>query len=115
MAKKEIKKDKIPGTSLQGMDALSPGGDLQAYINSVHSIGVLTREEETLMGLSENLSMLNFERNMNWQVPKKPSNEVRQAIFAFKGDVYVGLNSETLSKSDIKYAQKNLAILLNNL
>jgi len=65
----------------------------------------------SLMGLSENLSMLNFERNMNWQVPKKPSNEVRQAIFAFKGDVYVGLNSETLSKSDIKYAQKNLAIL----
>jgi len=46
MAKKEIKKDKIPGTSLQGMDALSPGGDLQAYINSVHSIGVLTPEEE---------------------------------------------------------------------
>ena len=65
----------------------------------------------SLMGLSENLSILNFERNMNWQVPKKPSNEVRQAIFAFKGDVYVGLNSETLSKSDIKYAQKNLAIL----
>ena len=65
----------------------------------------------SLMGLSENLSMLNFERNMNWQVPKKPSNEVRQAIFAFKGDVYVGLDSETLSKSDIKYAQKNLAIL----
>jgi len=65
----------------------------------------------SLMGLSVNLSMLNFERNMNWQVPKKPSNEVRQAIFAFKGDVYVGLNSETLSKSDIKYAQKNLAIL----
>ena len=46
MAKNEIKKDKIPGTSLQGMDALSPGGDLQAYINSVHSIGVLTPEEE---------------------------------------------------------------------
>ena len=65
----------------------------------------------SLMGLSENLSVLNYERNMNWQVPKKPSNEVRQAIFAFKGDVYVGLDSETLSKSDIKYAQKNLAIL----
>jgi len=68
-------------------------------------------ELSSLMGLSENLSILNFERNMNWQVPKKPSNEVRQAIFAFKGDVYVGLDSETLSKSDIKYAQKNLAIL----
>ena len=68
-------------------------------------------ELSSLMGLSENLSVLNFERNMNWQVPKKPSDEVRQAIFAFKGDVYVGLDSETLSKSDIKYAQKNLAIL----
>tara|TARA_B100000029_G_scaffold503954_1_gene581898 strand:+ start:459 stop:1229 length:771 start_codon:yes stop_codon:yes gene_type:complete len=65
----------------------------------------------SLMGLSENLSMLNFERNMNWQAPKKPSNDVRQAIFAFKGDVYVGLDSETLSKADIKYAQKHLAIL----
>ena len=65
----------------------------------------------SLMGLSENLSMLNFERNMNWQAPKKPSNDVRQAIFVFKGDVYVGFDSETLSKADIKYAQKNLAIL----
>ena len=46
MAKKEIKKEKIPGTGLQGMEALTPGGDLQAYINSVHSIGVLTPEEE---------------------------------------------------------------------
>ena len=65
----------------------------------------------SLMGLSEKLSVLNFERNMNWQVPKKPSDEIRQALFAFKGDVYVGLDSETLSKTDIKYAQKNLAIL----
>ena len=64
-----------------------------------------------LMGLSENLSMLNFERNMNWQLPNKPSDSVRQAIFAFKGDVYVGLDSATLSKSDLKYAQRNLAIL----
>ena len=46
MAKKELKKEKKPGTGLQGMDALTPGGDLQAYINSVHSIGVLTPEEE---------------------------------------------------------------------
>ena len=46
MTKKEIKKEKTPGTALQGMEALTPGGDLQAYINSVHSIGVLTPEEE---------------------------------------------------------------------
>ena len=46
MVKKEIKKGKISGTDLQGMDALTPGGDLQAYINTVHSIGLLTPEEE---------------------------------------------------------------------
>ena len=46
MAKKELKKKKKPGTDLQEMEALTPGGDLQAYINSVHSIGVLTPEEE---------------------------------------------------------------------
>ena len=36
----------MTGTDLQDMEALSPGGDLQAYINSVHSIGILTPEEE---------------------------------------------------------------------
>ena len=46
MPKKEIKQKKITGTDLQDMEALSPGGDLQAYINSVHSIGFLTPEEE---------------------------------------------------------------------
>ena len=68
-------------------------------------------ELSSLMGLSQNLSMLNFERNMNWHTPKQPSENIRQAMFAFKGDVYVGLDSESLSKADIKYAQKNLAIL----
>ena len=68
-------------------------------------------ELSSLMGLSQNLSMLNFERNMNWHMPKQPSEDIRQAMFAFKGDVYVGLDSESLSKADIKYAQKNLAIL----
>ena len=66
-------------------------------------------ELSSLMGLSQNLSMLNFERNMNWHMPKQPSEDIRQAMFAFKGDVYVGLDSESLSKADIKYAQKNLA------
>ena len=46
MPKKEIKQKKMTGTDLQDMEALSPGGDLQAYISSVHSIGILTPEEE---------------------------------------------------------------------
>ena len=68
-------------------------------------------ELSSLMGLSEKLSTLNFERNMNWKVPKKPSSVSRQAIYAFKGDVYMGLEAETVSKRQINYAQKHLAIL----
>ena len=46
MPKKELKSENSAGTALQEMEMLSPGGDLQAYINSVHSIGILTSEEE---------------------------------------------------------------------
>jgi|TARA_B100001059_G_scaffold12459_1_gene10000 RNA polymerase sigma-32 factor len=46
MPKKELKSENSIGTALQEMEALAPGGDLQAYINSVHSIGILTPEEE---------------------------------------------------------------------
>lgn len=65
----------------------------------------------SLMGLSEKLSILNFERYMNWKKPTKPSDNTRQAIFAFKGDVYQGLDVNSLSKVEINYAQKNLCIL----
>ena len=65
----------------------------------------------SLMGLSEKLSILNFERYMNWKKPTKPSDNTRKAIFAFKGDVYQGLDVNSLSKAEINYAQKNLCIL----
>ena len=64
-----------------------------------------------MMGLSEKLSALNFERNMNWKSPTKPSAVSRQAIYAFKGDVYMGLEANSLTKSEINYAQKHLGIL----
>lgn len=46
MPKKELMSENSAGTALQEMESLTPGGDLQAYINSVHSIGILTSEEE---------------------------------------------------------------------
>ena len=46
MAKKEKKEDLKPGTSLQEIDVSSPGGNLASYINSIHSIGILSSEEE---------------------------------------------------------------------
>ena len=46
MSKKVVKEQEKKGTALKEMDLTSPGGDLQAYINTVHSIGILTPEEE---------------------------------------------------------------------
>jgi len=64
-----------------------------------------------LMGLSEKLANLNFERNMNWEPPVKHSDDIRQAIFAFKGDVYTGLSAYSLKKSDINFLDKHVRIL----
>ncbi len=49
-----------------------------------------------LMAISDNLGQLNFERNQEWQLPFTAQN-ARQAIYAFKGTVYEGLEAYTLS------------------
>ena len=63
-----------------------------------------------LMNLSDKLSKLNAERFKSWQTPFTPDN-ARQSILAFKGDVYLGLDAQTLTKRDLNFAQKNLRIL----
>jgi len=63
-----------------------------------------------LMGVSDNIAQLNHRRFMNWSVPFDLDN-AKQAIFAFKGDVYTGLEAETLSAKQLNYAQKHLRIL----
>ncbi len=63
-----------------------------------------------LMGVSDALAELNHERYMNWGVPFDRDN-ARQAVLAFKGDVYTGLQAETLDAGQLVYAQKHLRIL----
>lgn len=63
-----------------------------------------------LQGISQNLGELNFERNQAWSIANTAENS-KQAISAFKGDVYVGLNEEDFTKSDYQYAQEHLRIL----
>ena len=46
MAKKDKSKDKTTGTSLQRMDIAAPGANLESYINTIHNIGILSKEEE---------------------------------------------------------------------
>ena len=67
-------------------------------------------EISELMNISETLGELNFARYANWQMPFDLKNS-KQAIFAFKGDVYIGFEAEQFSGHDLNYAQKHLRIL----
>jgi uncharacterized protein len=64
----------------------------------------------SLMGISDKLAHLNADRFSQWQPPFSPDN-ARQAILAFKGDVYTGLQAETFSEADFDFAQKHLRML----
>lgn len=64
----------------------------------------------SLMGISDALGTLNFDRYQEWQAPFTPAN-ARQAVLAFKGDVYAGLQAENFSADDFKFAQQHLRIL----
>lgn len=63
-----------------------------------------------LMSISDKLGQLNAERFQQWKTPFTPDN-ARQAILAFKGDVYTGLNAENFSEQEFEFAQKHLRML----
>ncbi|NBA98066.1 peroxide stress protein YaaA [Pseudomonas sp. R5(2019)] len=63
-----------------------------------------------LMHLSDKLAGLNAARFGSWTPAFTPEN-AKQALLAFKGDVYTGLAAETLSEDDFSYAQDHLRML----
>ena len=63
-----------------------------------------------LMGISDQLAVLNATRYREWQLPFSPAN-AKQAVLAFNGDVYEGLAAATLSPADLDFAQHHLRIL----
>ena len=65
---------------------------------------------KALMGISDKLADLNVTRFHDWHPDFTPEN-ARQAILAFKGDVYTGLQAETFSEADFDFAQKHLRML----
>jgi len=67
-------------------------------------------EIANLMSVSEKIAHLNVERFRDWQSEFNLAN-ARQAIFAFKGDVYTGLDAYNLEEKAIHYAQQHLRIL----
>jgi len=63
-----------------------------------------------LMDLSDALSALNVARYAAWR-PQFTAKNAKQAVLAFNGDVYEGLDAKTLSLQELNWAQKHVGIL----
>ncbi len=63
-----------------------------------------------LMDLSDDLSKLNVARYKAWR-RAVPAETSRQAVLAFDGDVYGGLQARQLSQRDLAWMQQHVAIL----
>lgn len=82
--------------------------------NSAELVGTMRTQSpknlSKLMGISPKLAELNADRFQTWETPFTPEN-AKQAILAFRGDVYIGLAAEEYGERDFSFAQKNLRIL----
>ena len=63
-----------------------------------------------LMSISDNLGRLNYERNQTWNLPFTTENS-KQAIYAFTGEVYRGLDVNTIPEEKLPQLQSKLRIL----
>ncbi|MDF1688257.1 MAG: peroxide stress protein YaaA [Cycloclasticus sp.] len=64
----------------------------------------------TLMSISDKLGVLNSNRFIDWQLPFTSDNS-KQALLSFKGDVYEGMDTTSLSQDDLTWANDHLRIL----
>ncbi len=63
-----------------------------------------------LMGVSENLAVLNVKRYQNWL--KSPAgSDAKQALLAFRGDIYAAMDADRYKIKDFNFANKHLRIL----
>jgi len=67
-----------------------------------------SQELKKLMSISDNLAELNADRYASFN---SDSENLKQAILAFKGDVYIGLDVDSYNERDFTFAQKSLRIL----
>lgn len=71
---------------------------------------IKSKKLQEMMSISENIANLNVERFKTFSTPFTTKN-AKPAIFAFKGDVYSGLELQSFNEDDYAYAQDHLRIL----
>lgn len=80
----------------------------QQLINELKKLA--PHDVSALMGISDKLGTLNYDRFQQWEQPFTSKN-ARQAVFAFNGDVYAGLDAYAFDEDELAFAQDRLRIL----
>ena len=79
------------------------------YLNSILK-SKNPKELSDLMSISSKIADLNYERNHSWSLPFTQAN-ARQAVYAFSGDVYRGLDAYSIDDSRIDFLQNSVRII----
>ena len=79
------------------------------YLNSILK-SKSPKDLSDLMGISSKIADLNYERNRDWSLPFTAKN-ARQAVYAFNGDVYRGLDAYSIDDNKIDYMQNSIRII----
>lgn len=103
----------------KSLDYDTPAGDvphtLPQFVPQASELIDILRQKSPqdiaeLMGLSDALSGLNVARYQAWS-PKFTAKNAKQAVLAFNGDVYEGLDAKTLDAKALAWAQDHVCIL----
>ena len=79
------------------------------YLNSILK-SKNPKELSDLMSISSKIADLNYERNHSWSLPFTNTN-ARQAVYAFSGDVYRGLDAYSIDDTSIDFLQNSVRII----
>ena len=79
------------------------------YLNSILKTKS-PKDLSDLMGVSSKIADLNYERNHDWSLPFTKKNS-RQAVYAFSGDVYRGLDAYSIDDEKIDFMQSSVRII----
>lgn len=105
-----------PAKSLNYDSKLPTGFSSEScFLNEAKELNTLLKKKSPkalseLMHISPKLGALNYERNQNWSLPFSSEN-ARQAIYAFDGDVYRGLDAYTISEEKLDVLQNTVRII----
>ncbi len=103
---KSLDFDSAPPTRKHSQPAFLP--DSQALVDRLKDLG--PGEISDLMHISTKLGELNCDRFNEWSPPFTRKN-AKQAVLAFKGDVYMGMEAWNFSERDFTWAQRRVRIL----